>query len=180
MKIIVGLGNPEQKYNGTRHNAGFMILDKLSRPEEWKENKKFKALVLEQNGDLWLKPLTYMNLSGTSVRAALDYYHLIPRKLGLFKAKDSDLSDVLTVIHDDLDVDLGKYKTTTDSRSAGHRGIDSIINQLQTQKFKRIRVGVRSESRGAIPAEKFVLQKFGANEWEKIEKLIPEISQEIK
>ncbi len=179
MKIVVGLGNPEKKYEGTRHNVGFMILDHLSVGEKWREDKKFKALVLEKNGDLWIKPLTYMNLSGQSVRAVLDYYHLSPKKLGFFRPKASDLSDCLVVIHDDLDIDLGKHKVALDSRSAGHRGVESIIQQLKTQKFKRIRVGVRSDSRGQIPADKFVLQKFSTAEWEKISQMLPQIFLEI-
>jgi len=180
MKIIVGLGNPEKKYDGTRHNVGFMILDYLAGTDTWRENKRFRALTIEKNGDLLVKPLTYMNRSGESVRAALDYYHLIPRKLGLFKIKDSDISDTLVVIHDDLDIDLGKYKVTNDSRSAGHRGVESIINQLKTQKFKRLRVGIRPSMSSPIPAEKFVLQKFSPSEWAQIEALLPGITQEIK
>lgn len=180
MKIIVGLGNPGKEYNGTRHNAGAMVLDELAGGESWRESKKFQALTLERGGDLWIKPLTYMNLSGSSVRAILDYYHLIPKKLGLFRAKDSDLSDILVVLHDDLDIELGKYKVSDDSRSGGHRGVESIINTLKTKKFKRIRLGIKNELRDRIPAEKFVLQKFAAGEWEKIEKMITAIATEIK
>jgi len=180
MKIIVGLGNPDKKYDGTRHNVGFMILDHLAGADTWRENKKFRALTLEKNGDLFVKPLTYMNRSGESVQAILSYYHLLPKKLGLFKIKDVDISDTLVVIHDDLDVDLGKYKATNDSRSAGHRGVESIINQLHTQKFKRLRIGIRPITPSPIPTEKFVLQKLSPGEWTQISTLFPSITQEIK
>ena len=113
-----------------------------------------------------------MNNSGQSVQAVLSYYKLLPKTLGVVTKKASDLTSVLTVIHDDLDLNLGTYKKSTDSRSAGHNGVQSIIDILKTKNFNRIRVGINSESRGQIPADKFVLQKFSDNELKKIENVI--------
>jgi PTH1 family peptidyl-tRNA hydrolase len=177
MEIIIGLGNPGQEYENTRHNAGFMLVDKLvaEAGASWTENKKFKALIAEAGGIIFVKPQTFMNLSGESVAAILSYYKLLPKTLGILKSKDADLSEILTVAHDDIDIELGKYKISTDSRSAGHRGVQSIIDRLKTKNFKRIRIGVKSEAHGRIPTEKFVLMRFSEEEKEKINKIISDI-----
>lgn len=172
MKIIVGLGNPGDNYRRTRHNAGWIFLDALTAGETWKENKKFSAQICEVGSTIIVKPLTYMNESGISVRKIMDFYGLLPKRLGLFGKKDADLTGVLTVIQDELDIDFGKIKTSTDSGSAGHRGIESIISHLQTKKFKRLRLGIKNEFlKNKIPPEKFVLQNFSAEELSIIEKL---------
>lgn len=179
MKIIVGLGNPGEQYARSRHNIGWLILDSILGDVKWTLNKKWNALVYEQGGDLYLKPQTFMNNSGMAVRAALDYYHLLPKKLKLFSTKDADLSDTLIVIHDDLDIDLSKMKVAVGSRSAGHNGVQSIINYTKTLNFKRLRVGVRTEEREHIPADKFVLGRFKAEELKQIERLLPDIKREL-
>jgi PTH1 family peptidyl-tRNA hydrolase len=179
MKIIVGLGNPGEQYAKSRHNVGWLILDSILGEVKWTLNKKWNALVYEQGGDLYLKPQTFMNNSGMAVSAALNYYHLLPKKLKLFSTKNSDLSDTLIVIHDDLDIDLGKTKVAVGSRSAGHNGVQSIINYTKTLNFKRIRVGIKTEEREKIPADKFVLGRFKAEELKEIERLIGEIKKEI-
>ncbi len=172
MKIIVGLGNPGDNYRRNRHNAGWIFLDALTNGEQWKENKKFSALICETSNAILVKPLTFMNESGISVRKIMDFYGLLPKRLGLFGKKDADLSEVLTVIQDELDVDFGKVKISTDSGSAGHRGIESIISHLQTKKFKRLRLGIKNEFlKTKIPPEKFVLQNFSSEELASIEKL---------
>ncbi len=172
MKIIVGLGNPGDNYHRTRHNAGWIFLDALTNGENWKENKKFSALTCEVGGVILVKPLTYMNESGVSVRKIMDFYGLLPKRLGLFGKKDAELNDVLTVIQDELDLDFGKVKISTDSGSAGHRGIESIISHLQTKKFKRLRLGIKNELlKNKIPPEKFVLQNFTQEELAALEKL---------
>jgi peptidyl-tRNA hydrolase len=174
MKIIVGLGNPGQEYENTRHNAGFMLVDKLAHDAGavWKFNKRFKADIAESRGVFFVKPQTFMNESGIAVAAVLSYYKLLPRTLGILKAKGADLSQILTVAHDDLDIEFGKYKISIDSRSAGHRGVQSIINHLKTKNFQRIRLGIKPEEKNRIPADKFVLMKFSAEEKEKIITLI--------
>ncbi|MFH1661693.1 MAG: aminoacyl-tRNA hydrolase [Candidatus Falkowbacteria bacterium] len=171
MKIIVGLGNPGKKYENTRHNVGFMAVDAMAN-EKWKFNKKFNAEISNSENAILIKPQTFMNNSGRSVQAIMSFYKLLPKKLGVMKIKNSDLSDVLTVIHDDLDIELGKYKISSDSRSAGHNGVQSIINHLKTKKIKRIRIGIKTESTQNIPTEKFVLQKFNKEEMEIINKLL--------
>lgn len=185
MKIIIGLGNPGKKYENTRHNAGFMFLNFLKQSwnfPEFEFNKKFNAEISEKSyppageaGKLkaisyklfLVKPQTFMNLSGESVKDVLDFYKLSP-------------ADVV-VIHDDLDIETGKYKIATDSSSAGHNGVENIIEKLGTQKFTRVRIGVGNENlRSKIDPTDFVLQNFPAEEKETIEKLFPEIEEEIK
>lgn len=180
--MIIGLGNPGEKYAGTRHNVGFDFLDQLKDAwnfPEWEFNKKFNAEV--SAGDyqpqttnhklILVKPQTFMNLSGEAVRALLNFYKLTP--------------DDILVIHDDLDIALGKYKVATDSSAAGHNGVQNIIDQLGTQKFKRIRIGIGEETaEGAIKcrlgAHDYVLGKFSEEEKEKIENIFPNILEEIK
>lgn len=164
MKIVVGLGNPGEKYQKTRHNIGFLALDEILGPVKWREDKKFQALLYEAGDTIFVKPLTFMNNSGKAVYAIMNYYGLVSKKLGFFKKKDFDYSDSLFVIHDDLDLNLGDYRLATDSRSAGHNGVQSIINHLKTQKFKRWRLGIKSELKDKMPADKFVLSNFSAEE----------------
>ncbi len=172
MKIVVGLGNPGDKYKNTRHNAGWLFLDNIIGDVTWQTSKKFNALIFEKDDIVFVKPLTFMNNSGQSVRKIMDYYGLIPKKLGLFNKKDEDLNESLTVIQDDIDIDLGVDKIATNSSSAGHRGIDSIITHLKTKKFKRVRLGIKNELlRKVIPTEKFVLQSFDKAELETLKKI---------
>jgi len=171
MKIIVGLGNPGKPYELTRHNVGFLALDSLADEygltwTKWKD--KHSALVSRYNDIILIKPQDFMNVSGMAVRNIFDYYK-IPVK--------EDLTNVLTVIHDDLDIDLGAFKIATASRAAGHNGVQSIIDQLGTKKFTRCRVGIRVPIRKNIPAEKFVLEKFPKEELVAIKQLFPEIKK---
>lgn len=177
MKIIVGLGNPGEKYKETRHNAGFMAVDFLAKQLglAWEFSRKFNSEIAKNNDTIFVKPQTYMNNSGRAVSAIMSYYKLLPKKMIILKQKDSDLAKTLTIIHDDIDINLGKHKTTEDSRSAGHNGVQSIIDHLKTQKFKRIRIGVRTDMMKNIPADKFVLQKFKEEELGTINQIIKEI-----
>lgn len=169
MKIIVGLGNPGEKYQKTRHNVGFMFLDFLvGEKAVWKTEKKFNAMILEQGDKVFIKPLTFMNNSGMTVRSFMDYYKLLPKMMGLFAKKDIDLSTTLIVVHDDLDIDFGRVKVSVDSSSAGHNGVQSIISHLKTKNFKRLRVGIKNEFKVNIPGDKFVLQNFSSDELQKL------------
>lgn len=181
MNIIVGLGNPGEPYKNTRHNAGFMAVDALALKLglNWEANKKFKAETAAGSGLILIKPQTFMNNSGFSVAAVLAYYKLLPKKLGLLKTANADLSKILTVIHDDLDLELGQYKISVNSRSAGHRGVESIINQLKTKNFRRFRIGIKTLELRQIPADKFVLQKFTDEEKNTINRLLSKIIDEI-
>lgn len=172
MKIIIGLGNPEKKYDLTRHNVGFMFLDELQKKWKFPEfefSKKFNALASKEKETLLVKPQTFMNLSGTSVRAILDFYKLTPENI--------------IVIHDDIDIELGKYKIATDSSSAGHNGVQNIIDQLGTKEFRRIRVGISKthEEKESCPisAHDYVLGKFTPEELKVLKKTSENVLGEI-
>jgi PTH1 family peptidyl-tRNA hydrolase len=173
MKLIIGLGNPGEKFQNTRHNVGFLMVDKIKEKYAFPDlefNKKFNAEIskgtISNSEVLLVKPQTFMNLSGESVRAVLDFYKTSP--------------DDIIVIHDDLDIPLGKYKIATESSSAGHNGVQDIIDKLGTKKFQRIRIGIKlasdSEDNFKIDAADFVLQKFSDEELEIIN---GEISKDI-
>jgi len=173
MKIIFGLGNPEEKYDGTRHNIGFEFLDKIREAFDFPDfslENKFKAEISKDKEIILAKPQTFMNLSGETVKAILDFYKLTP-------------ADII-VIHDDLDIKVGEYKMATDSRSAGHNGVQNIIDNLGTQEFKRIRIGIGEEKDGILAcrldAHNFVLGKFSEEERKKIESIEKNILEEIK
>lgn len=195
MHIIAGLGNPGEQYKNTRHNAGFMAINTLAGQLglAWEANKKFKAEMVKipelsmsmiTNGfitadTILVKPRDFMNNSGFSVAAVLSYYKLLPKKLGILKTANADLSEILTVIHDDLDIELGKYKISLNSRSAGHKGVESIIDQLKTKNFWRVRIGIKTPELKKIPADKFVLQKFSDEEKNIIDQLILKIAPKM-
>lgn len=161
MKIILGLGNPGEKYEKTRHNVGFMILDRIKDAYHFPEfsfDKHFNAEISELTSELTnnnkvilIKPQTFMNNSGQSAKAVVDFY----------KASPEDL----IAIHDDIDLPLGEYRTANGSGSAGHKGVQNIIDLIGTQDFKRIRIGVANENlRNPIDPSDFVLQKFSEEE----------------
>lgn len=151
MKLIVGLGNPGKEYINTRHNVGFMVLDYfLGNNLKWKE--KFNGLyyesLIEGEKVIFLKPLTFMNLSGEAVVKYKNYFNL-------------DIEDIL-VIHDDMDIDLGKYKLKRNSSSGGHNGIKSIINSLNSNAFLRLKIGITHNKN--IDTVDYVLGKFNEKE----------------
>jgi PTH1 family peptidyl-tRNA hydrolase len=166
MNIIVGLGNPGEKYINTRHNVGFLTLDKIIQEKNlnWNLNKKFSSLMARDGDTIYIKPQTFINKSGRAVEAILSYYKMLPKKFGMIKEKKSDLTNILTVIHDDLDIEIGKFKLADNSRSGGHKGVESIIQYLKTKNFKRIRIGIKNELKEKIPTEKFVLMNFSKEE----------------
>ena len=175
MKIILALGNPGQQYANTRHNAGFIIADELQKSlvfSEFEKNSKFDALVCEKNlgGEkiILAKPQSFMNNSGQVVRKMLDFFK-IPK-------------ENLVVLHDDLDIELGSFKVSLDSSAAGHNGVQSIIDNLGSQQFKRIRLGIEGSEKKKdriIPGEVFVLQDFSKEELEIIKKLAEKIVGEL-
>ena len=149
MKLIVGLGNPGKEYENTRHNIGFMVVDKYLGNIRYKE--KFNGLYYELDNEekiIFLKPQTFMNNSGVCVKKFTDYYK-IP-------------SENILIIHDDLDLELGKIKYKINSSSGGHNGIKSIINMIGTKNFIRLKVGISHiEKKHVID---YVLGKFSKNE----------------
>lgn len=178
MKLIVGLGNPEKKYDNTRHNIGFMMVDYLY--EEWLKKENFdlwgrnKKLLADVsigniNGEkvMIAKPLTYMNNSGRSVQAMSAYFKIEPQDI--------------YILHDELDLTLGNYKIQTGKSSAGHNGVESIINQLGNNDFKRVRIGIGKEDKEKQgPGVKFVLNRFGIMEKLKLRDVKKKILEEIK
>lgn len=181
MLIIAGLGNPGKKHSRNRHNIGFMVLDAWAEKKAltWQNNKKLQADIAKSNGFLLLKPQTYMNNSGEAVAKTMAYYKLLPKTLGLIKNKDSDLLKKLIIIHDDIDLDFGKYKISFNSRSAGHRGVESIIKHIKTKNFTRIRIGINNGKPKEEALKNYVLNNFNKNELELIKPLIQEIINHI-
>ncbi len=177
MKIIVGLGNPGEQYHNTRHNIGWLALDSLLGEVKWQENKKFNSFIYESGNYLYVKPQTFMNNSGQAVQKILNYYKLLPKSLGILNKKDSDLTETLIVIQDDLDINFGDLKISVDSTSAGHRGVQSIIDYLKTKKFTRLRLGIKNELlRTHIPPEKFVVQPFSQDERSRLKEVFAKIN----
>jgi PTH1 family peptidyl-tRNA hydrolase len=175
MKLIIGLGNPGPEYKSTRHNVGFRILDEIMIKglfdlSEFKPEKKFKSEVATGTFGtekiILAKPQTFMNKSGLAVKVLKTFYKVKPKEI--------------IVIQDDLDLPIGKIRISTESSSAGHKGIDSIIQNLKTKNFIRIRIGVANELKEIMPAEKFVLQKFSKEDEEIFEGKIPDIIEAIK
>lgn len=151
MKLVVGLGNPGEEYEKTRHNVGFMFLDFILNDSKFTLNKKNMAMEYEAmiRGEkvLFIKPMTFMNDSGQAVIKYVNYYKI-----------DSD--DII-VIQDDLDMDLGKYKLLYNRGDGGHNGIKSIVSCLGTRKFLRLKIGI---SKANIDTKDYVLGKFSKSE----------------
>ena len=152
MKLIVGLGNPDKEYEKTRHNVGFMVLDNYLGNISWKEkfNAMYATEIIDGEKVLFVKPLTYMNLSGDAVVEFVNYY-------------DIDYEDIL-IIHDDLDLPFGKYKIKVDSSSGGHNGVKSIISRLGSQDFARLKIGISHDR--SIDTRDYVLGKFSKEDKE--------------
>jgi len=172
MILIVGLGNPGEKYKKTRHNLGFMVVDGLQKIHgfsDWQMKKKFKAEISQgtiNNQEVILaKPQTFMNDSGMAVK----------RLIHDLRFKNYDLF----VVHDDLDLELGKIKVVRNRGSAGHKGIQSIIDQLATKDFVRFRLGIGSNLKLKMATEDFVLKSFTKEENEVIKETIKKTCQLI-
>lgn len=164
--LIVGLGNPGKKFEMTRHNAGFMVLDALCTTE-FRNEKKFNAEVCEfEDGVVLLKPQTFMNASGKSVKMFADYYKVTPENTFL--------------VHDEVDIPFGEIRIREGGSSAGHKGVASVIQDLGTEKSLRFRIGVKNEDLEIIDTENFVLQKFSKDEEAKLPEIIDLCVTEIK
>ncbi|MUT67711.1 aminoacyl-tRNA hydrolase [Paenibacillus sp. NEAU-GSW1] len=170
MKWIAGLGNPGAAYQATRHNVGFMVVDELAK--RWGisvTQNKCKALIGEGNVAgtkvVLIKPMTYMNLSGESVRAFIDY----------FKA---DQNDGL-IVYDDMDTEIGKIRLRYQGSAGGHNGIKSLIQHLGTQQFNRVRMGVSRPQPGRNIAD-YVLDNFPKSEHELLKTMIEQSCDAIE
>jgi PTH1 family peptidyl-tRNA hydrolase len=176
MKLIAGLGNPEEKYKNTRHNLGFLIVDEFAKRKDFpcfEFSKKFNALISENDIDgkrvVLTKPQTYMNNSGQSLKSLTVFY----------KIRNEDV----IVVHDDIDLLFGEIKVSEGRGSAGHKGVESIIKELGTKDFKRIRAGILPKEGKTKETEDFVLESFTKEEKDTIkeiaQKAVKAIEKEI-
>ncbi len=164
--LIVGLGNVGKKYDGTRHNIGFEIIDALAASQGidgWADKKDLKSIVASGNvGNtrvILCKPTTMMNLSGSAVQAVSHFYKIMP--------------DAMVVVHDELDIPFGQIRTRTGGSDAGHNGVKSLIEQLG-EDFGRVRVGVGPKKPAAMDSADFVLAKFSDTEQKQMKNLLQE------
>lgn len=157
MKLIVGLGNPGKKYEKNRHNLGYMVVDELGRGLPWRKSMDLICDYAKDGDFMIIKPTTFMNLSGESVKAFCHYYKIATK-------------DVL-VVCDDIDLEFGKIRLSFDGSSAGHNGVESVIRSLATPDFNRIRIGIGRPPKGRKP-ENFVLSDFTKVESAKLKKVI--------
>ncbi len=168
MWLVAGLGNPDRKYLKTRHNAGFMAADELARllGAQWEPGpKKTESMMARAEAGglrvLLLKPLTYMNLSGTAVREVLRKNNIAPGNL--------------IVIHDDIDLDVAKIRIRKNGSAGGHRGVESIIRETGSRDFLRVKIGVGRDP--STPSDVYVLQKFNKSEAPLIEEAVQKAAQ---
>lgn len=175
MKLVIGLGNPGKEYEKTRHNTGFLCVDFLQKEfgfEAFTPNKKMFTTIssgmLKAEKILLVKPDTFMNASGAAVQALISFYKLSPQDIA--------------VIHDDLDIAPGTFRTTLSSRAAGHNGVQDIIDKLGTQNFFRVRLGIghpSAENDICVSPHDYVLQNFSPEELAKLQELFPKIKEAI-
>lgn len=163
MKLIVGLGNSGEEYSKNRHNTGFIIVDEFASKNSmlWENSSKFDAEMCVSKDFILAKPQTFMNNSGDAVSKILSFY-----KIGI---------ENLLVIHDDVDLQFGEVKKQLGASSAGHKGVESIIEKIGTQEFWRVRVGVGRPEDKNIPTEEWVLRDFTDEEVAKIKNISSEI-----
>lgn len=157
--LVVGLGNPGDKYFHTRHNAGFLALDYISQKANTNiDRSKFKALVGEANiankRILLMKPQTFMNNSGEAVSEAASFYKIKPENI--------------IVIFDDISLDVGRMRVRRDGSAGGHNGIKSIIEHIGSDKFPRIKIGVGQKPHPDFDLADWVLSEFGKEDKEKL------------
>ncbi len=164
-RLIVGLGNPGREYAGTRHNVGFMIVDRLASAvgADFRVEKAWRAEVARAGDAFLCKPLTYMNLSGEAVRSVAQFYKITPAET--------------LVIADDLALPLGKLRLRGSGSSGGHNGLKSIIDHLGTLEVPRLRVGIGEAQPGAAIGH--VLGRFAPEERETIEGAVARAAEAI-
>ena len=159
MKLFVGLGNPGEKYERMKHNAGYILLDAYvsAKGLDWVVDGKIKAETCRSGDVLYAKPITFMNLSGEAVSKIVSFYKIDPVDI--------------TVIHDDVDLPQGKVKVQMGGGSAGHHGIESIIEKLGHSDFRRVRIGIGRPSDDHFMVEEWVLSDLSSEEQVYIEGL---------
>lgn len=171
MWLIVGLGNPGEEFAQTRHNAGFILLDELSKQIECSEFKqKFDGLlaqaIISNQKCLLLKPQTYMNRSGSCVLSVANYY-----KIPL---------DKILVLQDDTNFKIGQIKIRQHGSAGGHKGINSIIEAFNSENFARIKIGVGDKPNQFYDLKDWVVTKFTATEFENLKKCLPAVKDSVE
>lgn len=164
--IVVGLGNPGPEFISTRHNFGFLVLDRLAESlgSTWDTDRSIQCA---KYGQHWLlKPQSYMNRSGHALQEFFRWHNI--------STDSAALHAQLLVVHDDLDFPLGTIREQRDRSSAGHNGVQSIIDACSTKDFTRLRLGIGQESLAVIPTEEFVLQQFLPTERQLVEETLDE------
>ena len=171
--LIIGLGNPGTKYKKTRHNIGFRVLDEFQNENNFPDfefSKKFNSLIsdgiIKKKTILLAKPQTFMNNSGRTVKGLINFY----------KIKSSNI----IVVHDDIDLVFGTIKISEKRGSAGHKGVESIIKELRTKDFTRLRIGIRDKKLKYKNTEKYVLEKFTEQEEQDLKKIIKQSIEALK
>lgn len=160
IRLVVGLGNPGPEYEGTRHNIGFDLVDRLAtaRSLKWNRERKFRSKIASQSAALILsKPLTFMNLSGNAVARLTKSYKLKP--------------DQVLVVYDDVDLPIGKIRFRANGSAGGHNGIKSLIEYLGTNEFPRLKLGIGSAGQHGGMVD-HVLGKFSKEESRELEKVL--------
>lgn len=171
MKLVVGFGNPENKYNFTRHNYGFLTLDFYTKIKglNWEQNPKFNAIWLKTSVDgeqvVFIKPQTYYNEVGQAVQAFSHFYKIKPE-------------DIL-IVCDDFNLAFGEIRYRKNGSAGGNNGLKSTISELNTSEFPRLRLGTGSDLRKKTGDTDFVLSKFTPEEKEKLPNLLREICKRI-
>jgi PTH1 family peptidyl-tRNA hydrolase len=166
--IIIGLGNPGAKYDGTRHNVGFVVVETVAQKLDLAWSTEF-GVRYARSGQHWLlEPQEFMNVSGQTVVAFCQKKHIAINPV-----------DVL-VIHDDLDFPLGELHSQRDRSAGGHNGVQSVIDALGTKAFQRLRIGIGNNRDLNIPAEDYVLQKFSATESAALQPAITQAAETVQ
>lgn len=175
VRLVIGLGNPGDKYRRTYHNVGFLLINSLAEATQgndngqritWKSIKSFRYAICAEA--ILVKTTSFMNESGRAVKSAIDYFGVNP--------------DEILIIHDDSDIPLGEYKISFGRGSAGHKGIESIIKTLRTKEFLRMRIGIRpkaglSATARRAKAGEFVLSKIPQKESQELQELFAKVQR---
>lgn len=172
-KLIIGLGNPGKQYQNTWHNLGFLAVDEMQKKwgfEKFKNEKKWQAEIsigqFNNEKIILAKPQTFMNNSGEAVVKIAKYYKI-------------KLDDII-VIHDDVDLGLEKIRIAKDSSAGGHNGIKSIIQQIKSQNFIRIKIGIATDRKNKMESADYVLSRFGLFQKKKVKEITKKITSAIE
>ncbi len=170
MKIIVGLGNPGISYRMTRHNVGFLAVDRLAKVNSTPiRTKRFKSLFgtgwIDSQRVVFVKPMTFMNRSGEAVRGVTDFFHLA--------------EEDLVVIHDDLDLPFGRLRFKQRGGDGGHQGVRSMIDRMGGNNFLRLKIGIGRPPQGMDPAD-YVLETFDRDEQSQLGQILSQAAEAVK